>query len=213
MGASSLVSGAGHRVDRVGDRLGLRRSRGGVARRGAASRQVPASRGGARCRGRGSSTGLHGPAPTPTLWKIGSYFAEAGAFVFGSGLAIVPFLHGGVVNEFHWLTERQFLDAVAVAMITPGPVVITVAFIGYLVGGPAGRDARRHRRLPALLPLRHHPGAVLPALRQSSAGEGLRRRRDRRGDRRDRRGRLRARPARDRRRADGRDRDRDVVWC
>lgn len=60
------------------------------------------------------------------------------AFVFGSGLAIVPFLHGGVVNEFGWLNERQFLGAVAVAMITPGPVVITVAFIGYLVAGPLG---------------------------------------------------------------------------
>ena len=70
--------------------------------------------------------------------KIALYFAEAGAFVFGSGLAIVPFLHGGVVNQYHWLTERQFLDAVAVAMITPGPVVITVAFIGYLVAGPLG---------------------------------------------------------------------------
>ena len=58
--------------------------------------------------------------------------------VFGSGLAIVPFLHGGVVNDFHWLDERQFLDAVAVAMITPGPVVITVAFVGYLVAGLAG---------------------------------------------------------------------------
>ena len=82
--------------------------------------------------------GLHGEAPTSTLWTIAWYFSEAGAFVFGSGLAIVPFLHGGVVNEFGWLTERQFLDAVAVAMITPGPVVITVAFIGYLVAGPAG---------------------------------------------------------------------------
>lgn len=68
------------------------------------------------------------------LW----FFAKAGAFVFGSGLAIVPFLYGGVVQEHHWLTDRQFLDAVAVAMITPGPVVITVAFIGYLVAGPAG---------------------------------------------------------------------------
>jgi chromate transporter len=58
--------------------------------------------------------------------------------VFGSGLAIVPFLYGGVVGQFHWLTERQFLDAVAVAMITPGPVVITVAFVGYLVAGPIG---------------------------------------------------------------------------
>ena len=72
------------------------------------------------------------------LWQIGTFFAEAGAFVFGSGLAIVPFLYGGVVNEFHWLNERQFVDAVAVAMITPGPVVITVGFIGYLVAGFAG---------------------------------------------------------------------------
>ena len=82
--------------------------------------------------------GLAGPAGAATLWKITLYFAAAGAFVFGSGLAIVPFLYGGVVNQLHWLTERQFLDAVAVAMITPGPVVITVAFIGYLVAGPLG---------------------------------------------------------------------------
>jgi chromate transporter len=82
--------------------------------------------------------GLAGPASMGTLWTIALYFAEAGAFVFGSGLAIVPFLYGGVVGQFHWLTERQFLDAVAVAMITPGPVVITVAFIGYLVAGPIG---------------------------------------------------------------------------
>jgi chromate transporter len=74
----------------------------------------------------------------PVLAKIGLFFAEAGAFVFGSGLAIVPFLYGGVVNEYHWLNERQFVDAVAVAMITPGPVVITVGFIGYLVAGFPG---------------------------------------------------------------------------
>jgi chromate transporter len=83
-------------------------------------------------------TGVIGPASTATLATIAWYFAEAGAFVFGSGLAIVPFLHGGVVTRFHWLTDQQFLDAVAVAMITPGPVVITVAFIGYLVAGLAG---------------------------------------------------------------------------
>ena len=69
---------------------------------------------------------------------LGLCFAEPGAFVFGTGLAIVPFLYGGVVERFAWLDDRQFLDAVAVAMITPGPVVITVAFIGYLVAGVAG---------------------------------------------------------------------------
>lgn len=73
-----------------------------------------------------------------TLSKIAVFFFKAGAFVFGSGLAIVPFLHGGVVKEFGWLNEHQFLDAVAVAMITPGPVVITVGFIGYLVAGFPG---------------------------------------------------------------------------
>ncbi len=73
-----------------------------------------------------------------TLGQIAWFFTKAGAFVFGSGLAIVPFLHGGVVKEFGWLTENQFVDAVAVAMITPGPVVITVGFIGYLVAGFPG---------------------------------------------------------------------------
>lgn len=72
------------------------------------------------------------------LVKIAVFFAKAGAFVFGSGLAIVPFLHAGVVTENQWLTEQQFLDSVAVAMITPGPVVITVGFIGYLVAGFLG---------------------------------------------------------------------------
>lgn len=72
------------------------------------------------------------------LTQIGWFFFKAGAFVFGSGLAIVPFLYGGVVKEYQWLNEQQFLDAVAVAMITPGPVVITVGFIGYLVAGVPG---------------------------------------------------------------------------
>ena len=75
------------------------------------------------------------------LLEIFVYFAKAGLFVFGSGLAVVPFLYGGVVQGHHWLTDHQFVDAVAVAMITPGPVVITVAFIGYLVAGIAGATA------------------------------------------------------------------------
>jgi chromate transporter len=83
-------------------------------------------------------SGLHGPASSETMARILGFFAKAAMVVFGSGLAVVPFLHGGVVGDYGWLTERQFLDAVAVSMITPGPVVITVAFIGYLVAGPLG---------------------------------------------------------------------------
>lgn len=84
------------------------------------------------------SVAMASVADTRTLWDIFTFFAKAGAFVFGSGLAIVPFLYGGVVKEHHWLTDRQFIDAVAVAMITPGPVVITVGFIGFLVAGFPG---------------------------------------------------------------------------
>jgi chromate transporter len=86
-------------------------------------------------------TGLAAPLTVGGLGQILWFFTKAGAFVFGSGLAIVPFLYGGVVQEHGWLTDQQFLDAVAVAMLTPGPVVITVAFIGYLVGGLAGGTA------------------------------------------------------------------------
>jgi chromate transporter len=80
-------------------------------------------------------------ASGPVLWEIFVFFGEASLFVFGSGLAVVPFLHAGVVEGRGWLSEQQFLDAVAVAMITPGPVVITVAFIGFLVAGLAGAGA------------------------------------------------------------------------
>ena len=85
-----------------------------------------------------AASGLLGAIDWPLLSQLGAFFAKAGAFVFGSGLAIVPFLYGGVVTEHHWLNEKQFVDAVAVAMITPGPVVITVGFIGYLVAGVPG---------------------------------------------------------------------------
>ncbi len=81
---------------------------------------------------------LAGSVDWDKLVEIGGFFAYAGSFVFGSGLAIVPFLYGGVVQQHHWLNDRQFVDAVAVAMITPGPVVITTGFIGYLVAGFPG---------------------------------------------------------------------------
>src|SRR5204862_3654035 len=86
----------------------------------------------------GAQAPLAGAIDWPQLLQIGGFFAKAGAFVFGSGLAIVPFLYSGVVKDYQWLNEQQFLDAVAVAMITPGPVVITVGFIGFLVGGFMG---------------------------------------------------------------------------
>jgi chromate transporter len=83
-------------------------------------------------------TGIHGVAGPGTVGQIAWFFTKAGAFVFGSGLAIVPFLYRGVVHDFQWLDDRQFRDAVAVAMITPGPVVITAGFIGYLAAGTCG---------------------------------------------------------------------------
>src|SRR5437764_7279382 len=73
-----------------------------------------------------------------SLGTLGLFFAKASAFTFGSGLAIVPFLHQGLVSDHHWLTERQFTDAVAMGLISPGPVVIMVIFAGYLVAGVVG---------------------------------------------------------------------------
>src|SRR6516164_3696148 len=70
-----------------------------------------------------------------TLSKLLFFFLKAGSLTFGSGLVIVPFLQQGVVQQYGWMDERQFLIAVAVGMISPGPVVITATFVGYLVAG------------------------------------------------------------------------------
>ncbi len=72
------------------------------------------------------------------LGTLGLFFLQAGAFTFGSGLAVVPFLHQGLVDDHHWLTGRQFVDCVALGIISPGPVVIIGTVAGYLVFGLAG---------------------------------------------------------------------------
>jgi chromate transporter len=100
---------------------------------------------------------LTGIASGGTMFALGLFFLKAGAFTFGSGLAIVPFLREGVVDQHRWLTERQFLDAVAIGLITPGPVVITAAFIGYLVGGLAGAGVAT---LAIFIPI--YLGVVIP---------------------------------------------------
>src|SRR5262249_37769332 len=68
-----------------------------------------------------------------TLAKLLLFFLKAGSLTFGSGLVIVPFLEQGLVQQYNWLDQRQFLIAVAIGMISPGPVVITATFVGYLV--------------------------------------------------------------------------------
>ncbi|MBV9113675.1 MAG: chromate efflux transporter [Hyphomicrobiales bacterium] len=74
-------------------------------------------------------------ASASTLGKLLLFFLKAGSLTFGSGLVIVPFLEQGLVQQYGWLDERQFLIAVAIGMISPGPVVITATFVGYLVAG------------------------------------------------------------------------------
>jgi chromate transporter len=87
-----------------------------------------------------------------SLGSLSWFFFKAGAFTFGSGLAIVPFLHAGLVEDYGWLTEQQFLDAVAMGLISPGPVVIMATFAGYIAYGIVGAVvATIFVFLPALL--------------------------------------------------------------
>src|SRR5215208_6230003 len=93
-----------------------------------------------RCgrKGRRSGKGLAWTGSGAPLGTLGGFFFKAGAFTFGSGLAIVPFLHTGLVDDHRWLTEQQFVDAVAMGLISPGPVVIMATFAGYLAYGLVG---------------------------------------------------------------------------
>jgi chromate transporter len=96
--------------------------------------------------------GLAWTGPGVSGGALGWFFFKAGAFTFGSGLAIVPFLNNGLVDEHGWLTQQQFVDAVAMGLISPGPVVIMATFAGYLAYGTAGAIiATTCVFLPALL--------------------------------------------------------------
>ena len=102
---------------------------------------LPAFRSAASLAPLGSASLVKGFALTgsgASLASLGLFFLAAGAFTFGSGLAIVPYLHAGLVDQHHWLTEKQFVDAVSMGLISPGPVVIMATFAGYLVDGLVG---------------------------------------------------------------------------
>jgi chromate transporter len=85
--------------------------------------------------GGGIAIGTTQTTSLPLLGKLLAFFLKAGSLTFGSGLVIVPFLEKGLVQETNWLNPREFLVAVAIGMLSPGPVVITATFVGYLVAG------------------------------------------------------------------------------
>jgi chromate transporter len=118
----------------------------------------------------GLAAGAGAALSVSLLWTLFVFFVEAGAVVFGSGLAIVPFLYGGVVREHHWLTNQQFVDAVSVALITPGPVVITSGFIGFLVAGLFGACVAA---LGTFLPAYVFTVALAPAFKRYGKRPGV----------------------------------------
>ena len=79
--------------------------------------------------------------PAPTLWNIGSFFFHAGAFTFGGGITVLAFVQDQVVNQLHWLTPQEFLDGLALGQLTPGPILMLAAYVGYKLSGMAGAVA------------------------------------------------------------------------
>jgi chromate transporter len=76
--------------------------------------------------------------PTPALWEIGYFFLKVGAFTFGGGLSVLAFMEDQVVNQLHWLTAREFVDGLALGQLTPGPILMLAAFVGYKLYGVVG---------------------------------------------------------------------------
>jgi chromate transporter len=86
---------------------------------------------------------LWGAAPdlapaSPGLWALGAFFLKVGAFVFGGGLSMLAFIEDQVVNQFGWLTQQEFIDGLALGQLTPGPILMLAAFVGFKLAGPAG---------------------------------------------------------------------------
>ena len=80
----------------------------------------------------------HGAIATPGLWEIGSFFFTIGAFTFGGGITMLAFVQEQIVNQLHWLTPQEFLDGLALGQLTPGPILMLAAYVGYKLAGIAG---------------------------------------------------------------------------
>jgi chromate transporter len=77
-------------------------------------------------------------AAAVSLWQLGFFFLKVGAVLYGSGYVLVAFLQGGLVEQWGWITQTQLLDAIAIGQFTPGPVLSTATFVGFVIDGPAG---------------------------------------------------------------------------
>jgi chromate transporter len=110
-------------------------------------------------------------ATSPGLWELGVFFFKVGAFTFGGGLSMLAFIQEQVVNQFHWLTPKEFVDGLALGQLTPGPILMLAAYIGFKLAGTAGAAvAASTIFLPSFLMML----SVLPLLRKLNDLQWLR---------------------------------------